>query len=64
MTAAHMMMKKGSNYEHFALLARWGALFDLLHKDGVTAADIMSRKRDERFRALASISGKKCSDVK
>jgi hypothetical protein len=59
MTAAHMMLKKGSDYEAFELLARYGARFDLPNKDGVTAAQIMLRKRDERFRALASLSGKK-----
>jgi uncharacterized protein len=57
-TAAHMMLKKGSEYEHLELLARFGARFDLPDKDGVTAADIMLRKRDQRFRALAS-TGKK-----
>jgi hypothetical protein len=56
MTAAHMMLKKGSEYEHFEPLARHGARFDLPDKEGVTAAEIMSRKRDPRFRALASTS--------
>lgn len=59
MTAAHMMLKKGSNYEHFELLVQYGARFDLRNKDGITAAEIMSRKRDPRFRALAAISGRK-----
>ena len=52
MTAAHMMLKKGSDYEHFELLARYGARFDLPNKNGVTAAEIMLRKRDAKFRAL------------
>ena len=56
MTAAHMMLKKGSDYEHFELLARYGARFDLPNKDSVTAAEIMLRKRDQRFRVLASIN--------
>jgi ankyrin repeat protein len=59
MTAAHMMLKKGSDYGHFELLARYRARFDLPNKDGVTAAEIMVRKRDRRFRALASVSGKR-----
>jgi hypothetical protein len=59
MTAAHMMLKKGSDYEHFELLARYGARFDLPNRDGVTAAEIMLRKRDPRFRALASINRRK-----
>lgn len=58
MTAAHMMLKKGSDYEHFELLAKYDARFDLPNKDGVTAAEIMLRKRDQRFRLLASISAK------
>ena len=39
---------------HFELLARYGARFDLPNKDGVTAAEIMSRKRDARCSALVS----------
>lgn len=58
MTAAHMMLKKGSDYEHFELLARHGARFDLPDQNGVTATEIMSRKRDRRFRALTSVTGK------
>ena len=58
MTAAHLMLKKGSEYEAFALLARYEARFDLPNDEGVTAADIMSRKRDPRFRALASAGTK------
>jgi len=64
MTAVHMMLKKGSDYEHFELLARNGARLDLPNKDGVTAAEIMSRKRDPKFRALTSITGKKRRGVK
>ncbi len=62
MTAAHMMLKKGSDYEHFELLARYGARFDLPNQDGVTAAEVMLRKRDPRFRALASVNAKKRRD--
>jgi hypothetical protein len=58
-TAAHMMLKKGSDYEHFELLARYGARFDLPDTGGVTAAEIMMRKRDPRFRTLASTIGRK-----
>jgi hypothetical protein len=35
------------------MLARFKARFDLPNKEGVTAAEIMSRKRDPRFKALA-----------
>jgi len=64
MTAAHVMLKKGSDYEPFEILARYGARFDLPDKDGVTAAAIMSRKRDQRFRGLAAINVKKRRDMK
>ncbi len=57
MTAAHMMLKKGSEYEHFELLARYSARFDLPDKQGLTAPESMSRKRDPRFRVLASKVG-------
>jgi hypothetical protein len=62
MTAAHMMLKKGSDYKHFELFVR--ARSDLPNNDGVTAAEIMLRKRDPRFRALASINGKNRRDMK
>jgi ankyrin repeat protein len=64
MTAAHMMLKKGSDFEHFERLARSGARFDLPNQDGVTAAEIMLRRRDPRFRALASSTGKKRRDIR
>jgi hypothetical protein len=53
-TAAHLMLKKNSDYQHFAMLARYNARFDLPDKQGTSAAEIMSRKRDPRFRALAA----------
>lgn len=52
MTAAHLMLKKNSDYEHFALLARHRARFDIPDAKGVTAAAIMARKRDPRFKRL------------
>lgn len=54
MTAAHLMLKKNSDYEYFALLARHKARFDLPDTQGRTAAEIMSRKRDPRFKALVA----------
>jgi uncharacterized protein len=54
LTAAHMMLKKNSDYEHLTLLARYEARFDLPDKQGRTAAEIMSRKRDPRFKGLAA----------
>jgi len=56
-TAFHVMLKKGSDYEHFAMLAGYGARADIPDKDGVTTAQIMARKKDERFRKLAARLG-------
>jgi uncharacterized protein len=53
-TAFHIMLKKGSDFEHFAMLAKHGARADIPGPGGVTAAEIMSRKKDERFRKLAA----------
>jgi uncharacterized protein len=53
-SAAHLMLKKNSDYEHFATLARHKARFDLPDEKGTTAAEVMSRKRDPRFKALAA----------
>lgn len=64
MTAAHMMLKKNSDYEHFALLARHKARFDLPDKQGITAADIMSRKRDPRFHQLVAATRRAAIKVK
>jgi hypothetical protein len=44
----NLRLKKSSDYEHVALLARHKARFDLPDKQGATAAEIMSRKRDPR----------------
>ena len=51
----HLMLKKGSDDEHFELLARYRARFDLPNQDGVAAVEIMFRERDPRFRTLASV---------
>jgi hypothetical protein len=47
------MLKKNSDYEHFAMLARYKGRFHLPDAAGTTAGEIMSRKRDPRCRALA-----------
>ena len=56
-TAFHLMLKKGSDYEHFVMLAGYGARADIPDADGMTAAQIMARKKDERFRKLAEKLG-------
>ncbi|HEX9943531.1 MAG TPA: ankyrin repeat domain-containing protein [Thermoanaerobaculia bacterium] len=57
MTAFHCMLKKGTDFEPFAMLATRGARADIPGPDGVTAAEIMARKRDPRFRELAAQLG-------
>ena len=57
LTAFHIMLKKGSDFEHFAMLAKHGARGDIPATDGKTAIEIMSRKKDERFRKLAKRLG-------
>jgi ankyrin repeat protein len=51
-TALHMMLKKGSEPEHLAMLIGFGARTDIPGPDGKTAAEILSRKRDPAYRAL------------
>lgn len=53
LTAFHLMLKKGSSFEHFAMLSKHGARGDIPGPAGKTAIEIMSRKKDERFRRLA-----------
>ena len=52
-TALHLMLRKGSPMAAFRLLARHGARGDIADARGQTAADILRRKRDPAFRALA-----------
>ena len=53
MTALHYMLKKGSDPEHFELLAGYDARGDIPGPDGRTAQEILSRKRSPAFKALA-----------
>jgi hypothetical protein len=57
LTAFHIMLKKGSDFEHFTMLAKHGARGDIPGTDGKTAIEIMSGKKDERFRKLAKRLG-------
>ena len=54
MTALHYMLKKDSEKRHFRMLLRYGARGDMKSKNGDTAAEIMSRKRDPDWKAMAS----------
>jgi hypothetical protein len=53
MTALHSMLRKDSDKRHFRTLVRYGARGDLKSKNGDTAAEIMSRKRDPEFKTMA-----------
>jgi uncharacterized protein len=53
LTALHLMLKKGSDAAHFAMLIRHGARGDIPDPRGQTAAEIMRRKKDPEFRRMA-----------
>jgi hypothetical protein len=52
-TALHLMLKKSSDKAHFEMLMRYHPRGDIPDASGVTAAEIMRRKRDAGFRAMA-----------
>jgi ankyrin repeat protein len=52
-TALHLMLKKSSDKEHFEMLLRYEPRGDIPDANGATAAEIMRRKRDADFRAMA-----------
>jgi uncharacterized protein len=53
MTALHCMLKKGSDQKYFAMLIAHGARGDIKNRDGVTAAELMRKKKDPQFRSMA-----------
>jgi len=53
MTALHYMLKKGSDKKHLRMLMLYDARGDIADKNGVTAIDIMRRKKDPDFRKMA-----------
>ncbi len=53
LTALHLLLKKGSDIEHVRMLLRHGARTDIPDPKGQTAREIMRRKKDSAFRALA-----------
>jgi len=53
MTALHYMLKKGSDKKHFAMLLAHGARGDIRNAQGVTAGDLLSRKKDPVLRRMA-----------
>lgn len=53
-TALHLMLRKSSPVEALEMVAGFGARGDLPDPDGRTAIDVLGRKRDPAFRALAA----------
>ena len=53
MTALHYMLKKNSDIRHFRTIAAYGPKGDIPDRDGRTAAEILSRKRDPAFHSVA-----------
>lgn len=53
MTALHHMLKRASPERHFWTLIQHGVRGDLPNQKGVTAGQIMSRKRSPSFRRMA-----------
>jgi hypothetical protein len=51
-TALHLMLKKNSATEHFLALARFDPRYDIPGPDGVSAAELLARKRDPALRVL------------
>jgi len=58
LTALHLMLKKGSDKAHFAMLIRHGARGDIPSPDSETAAEIMRRKKDPAFHRMAELLGR------
>ena len=52
-TALHLMLKKGSAAEHFAMFVRAGARGDIPDDKGQTTAAILGRKRDPAWWEIA-----------
>jgi uncharacterized protein len=52
MTALHYMLKKGSDKRNVEMVVRYGARLDIPNKDGVTAAQIMARKKDPDYKRM------------
>lgn len=54
MTALHYMLKKGSDLRDLRMIAAHGARGDIPNRVGVTAAEILQRKRDPAYAQLAA----------
>jgi uncharacterized protein len=54
MSAPHYLLKKRSDKKHVRMLINYGARGDLKNGSGITAAEIMMRKRDSELRNMAA----------
>lgn len=52
-TALHAMLKKGADKRHIAMLIAHGGRVDIPDAKGVTAAQLLGRKKDPALRAMA-----------
>lgn len=52
-TALHLMLKKGSAAEHFAMFVKAGARGDIADSEGRTVGEWLRRKRDAVWREIA-----------
>jgi len=52
-TALHLMLRKGSAAEHFAMFVRAGARGDVPDGDGRTVVELLRRKRDPVWKEIA-----------
>lgn len=59
MTALHYMLKKDSDERHLRMIVAHGARGDIPNRDGVTAAQIMGRKRSSALRQLGARLGRR-----
>ena len=55
LTALHLMLKKGSDKAHFAMLIGRGPRGDIPGPDGLTAIELMSRKKDPELQRMAAL---------
>jgi ankyrin repeat protein len=53
-TALHCMLKKGTDKKYVRMLLGYGARVDLKDANGITAAEILSRKRDPDMRKMSA----------
>jgi hypothetical protein len=55
LTALHLMLKKGSDKAHFAMLIGRGPRGDIPGPDGLTAIELMRRKKDPELQRMAAL---------